>query len=539
MKILIIDDNLDTINLYSEAIFHRLATVESKLGKHAMSNGKEYLEVDGAYSVSNALSKLQSGRYDLLIVDLKIPGTSGEEMGGLEVIRESLRMDPLLPIIVITGYGTIQLARETLTQGVFDFIEKSTTAVDDLINSVKNAIISRKEKLFRSGNPFSPMTGVEPSVFGGRTNELEFFEQRLERALRGNQFEHFLVLGNWGIGKSTLLKEFKKLCQSRGNIASLVLLEPFQSGTKLIDVARSLIESILRDLPFSIDRFKGILNYFDSIGISVLGTGIQMGRNATKIDLSPQSFLFDSLKNVWKDLKDNSDVFVILLDDLDNYAIVPEFLMTLKQTLSLDSIRSSRILVGISSTQTNWHEITKVKKYQPLSRYFLHRIELGPLSERELRETVIRSLSGTSISFSQEVISKVYEYTKGHPFEMQVLCRNLFNNQLMHHVTLDLWEKALMSTIDDLGVAVFEHWYNRVNPGEARVLRAIVECETDVSVREIHEFFTESMVKIAEKSIEKYLQRLIDKQLVARATHERYFIPDVMFRTYLRYKKTL
>ena len=51
------------------------------------------------------------------------------------------------------------------------------------------------------------MTGVEPTVFGGRTQELEFLEQRLDRALYTEFCGYFLVLGDWGIGKSTLLKD--------------------------------------------------------------------------------------------------------------------------------------------------------------------------------------------------------------------------------------------------------------------------------------------------------------------------------------------
>jgi len=422
LKILVVEDNLDTLWIYCRAIIRRTKPDEVKKDGQSATKEEAIVEVEQSDSVSDALSKLRSGRYDLLVVDLKIPGTTGEEMGGLEVIRESLTLDPLRPVIVITGFGTIQLVRDMLTQGVFDFIEKSPTAVDDLVRSVQRAIKSRNEKIVRSGNPFIP-TSVEPTVFGGRTAELEFFEQRLDRVLHGNHSEHFLVLGNWGIGKSTLLKEFRKICQSRGHIASMVQLEPFQTGSKLIDVARSIIEGILRDLPFSVDRFKRISKFFDSVGINVLGTGLQLSRDTTKRDLSPQSFLFDSLMNLWEDIQDKSDVFIILLDDLDNCALVPEIVMTLKQTLSLDAIRTSKILIGISSTHANWYEITATKRHHPLSRYFLARIELNPLSETEMRETVVRSLAGTGVSFSPEIISRVFEYTMFFPLENRTLFR--------------------------------------------------------------------------------------------------------------------
>jgi hypothetical protein len=188
-------------------------------------------------------------------------------MGGLELISESISLDALRPVIAVTGYGTIELARRTLTQGVFDFIEKSETAIKDLIKTVQRAIDSYDEKMLRSGNPFTPMTGVEPAVFGGRTNELEFFEHKLNRTLNTKFAEHFLVLGDWGIGKSTLLKEYKKIRQSRGHIASLIPLEPLQSGTTLIEAARSIVEGILRDLPYPIDQFKKVATFFDSLGI--------------------------------------------------------------------------------------------------------------------------------------------------------------------------------------------------------------------------------------------------------------------------------
>jgi FixJ family two-component response regulator len=69
----------------------------------------------------------------------------------LELISESISLDALRPVIAVTGYGTIELARRTLTQGVFDFIEKSETAIKDLIKAVQRAIDSHDEKMLRSG----------------------------------------------------------------------------------------------------------------------------------------------------------------------------------------------------------------------------------------------------------------------------------------------------------------------------------------------------------------------------------------------------
>jgi NAD-specific glutamate dehydrogenase len=122
---------------------------------------------------------------------------------------------------------------------------------------------------------------------------------------------------------------------------------------------------------------------------------------------------------------------------------------------------------------------------------------------------------------------------------MQVLCYHLFNNQLSKRVNLDLWEKALESSLNDLGAAVFDFWYNDASPEEAKVLVAIAEVGSQVSVKRVHELLAEEKAKISEKNIAKYLQRLVEKQLVARAARGQYMISDAMFRAYLKYRRPL
>ncbi|MBI1924026.1 hypothetical protein HYR99_07225, partial [Candidatus Poribacteria bacterium] len=244
---------------------------------------------------------------------------------------------------------------------------------------------------------------------------------------------------------------YKKICQSRGHLASIVPLEPLQSGTRLTEAARSIVEGILRDLPYPVDRFKKVAQFFNSIGISVLGTGLQFSRDTSKRELSPQAFLHDTLLSLWQDLADKTGVFVILLDDLDNFMTVPEIVMTLKTTLSMEAVKQTRILLGLASAPTNWQKLTSMEMHHPLARYFMSRVELGPLSENEQRETILKSLAGTGVSFNPEVIAWVFEYTEGHPFEMQVLCYHLFHNQLSGRVEVDVWDKSLQAALNVMG----------------------------------------------------------------------------------------
>lgn len=84
-----------------------------------------------------ALHKIKGDNFDILIMDLKMPRMSGMEL--LEEIRE-LKGD--LIIIVITGYATIETAKEAMKQGCFDYITKPFN-LDDIDIIIKRALDMR------------------------------------------------------------------------------------------------------------------------------------------------------------------------------------------------------------------------------------------------------------------------------------------------------------------------------------------------------------------------------------------------------------
>lgn len=67
----------------------------------------------------HCIEKLRSTACDLLITDVKLP-----EMSGIELLTETKRFFPFLPILVITGYGDVPMAVKAMKAGAADFIEK-------------------------------------------------------------------------------------------------------------------------------------------------------------------------------------------------------------------------------------------------------------------------------------------------------------------------------------------------------------------------------------------------------------------------------
>ena len=67
----------------------------------------------------SALNKIREEKINLVVTDERMPGTSG-----MEVLRETKKYDSRIPVIILTGYGTIPLAINALKDGAFYFFEK-------------------------------------------------------------------------------------------------------------------------------------------------------------------------------------------------------------------------------------------------------------------------------------------------------------------------------------------------------------------------------------------------------------------------------
>jgi len=531
--ILIVDDNQDTLRTFSKALRRRIQPPSQ------FSPSSDFirpvLEIICINTVHEALESLRTSAIDVVIVDLYLPGSNGEALGGEEIIAESLNLDPLRPVIVITGYGTLKLARSKFAQGVFDFIDKTgdSSPIDELVAAVQRAFDRQAEKLLRSGNPFTPMAGIQPRVFGGRTKELEFFEQRLNRAINAGLCEHFVLLGQWGIGKSTLLKEYKKICRSRGHIACIVPLEAVKAGSTLSEVAHSLVEGILRDLPFPVQRFKRLTELFRSFGLSFMGMKLDISR-AEKREFLPQAFLHDTFVNLWEDIKEKTGALIILLDDLDNFQPVSEIVMTLRQTLSMEAVQQSRILLGMASSPGMWKGLISSDAHHPLARYFLARTELQPFTGEETRDVIVKCLGSSYVSFAPNVIDKICAVTRGHPFEVQVLCNYLFDNQLSGRVDMEVWDRSLEATLRDVGEAIFDRWLDVLSGQEQMLLCRLAGLDDTFSLESITELAVKDGLFSNIEEIPRIIDKLCSNSILVRLNRSAYSFYDQMFGTYLR-----
>src|SRR5512136_148182 len=114
-----------------------ILVIEDKESMRAML--KQTLEAEGyqvipAQDGADGIKRLADERIGLVLTDLKLP-----KKDGFEVLRAAKLENPLLPVIVMTAYGTIETAVRAVKEGAYDFLTKPFD-VDHLFVLIRRAL---------------------------------------------------------------------------------------------------------------------------------------------------------------------------------------------------------------------------------------------------------------------------------------------------------------------------------------------------------------------------------------------------------------
>jgi len=161
-------------------------------------------------SAEDALQKIKTGNPELIILDLNFSlDTSGKE--GMVLLKQIRQLNPSTPIILITGWGSIELAVQGMKLGANDFINKPWNN-DYLLQSIKTLIDLQKSGKKRHGRKeldslydFKHIIGEDPQV-------LELLETIGRIA---NTDASVLIMGESGTGKELIAEAIHQNSQRR------------------------------------------------------------------------------------------------------------------------------------------------------------------------------------------------------------------------------------------------------------------------------------------------------------------------------------
>jgi len=164
---------------------------------------RQWLELDG-YKVSSAedanaaLLKLQEGPWDIVMLDIKMPG-----IDGLELQRRIKKIDKNIITIMITAFASVETSVQALKEGAFDYIVKPVDP-DDMSHLIRNAVEQRR-LLYENSQLRQHIEEISfPDEIIGESSEIK---RVLEKVLEVSRTDSTVIIkGENGTGKELIAR---------------------------------------------------------------------------------------------------------------------------------------------------------------------------------------------------------------------------------------------------------------------------------------------------------------------------------------------
>jgi DNA-binding NtrC family response regulator len=118
IRLLLVDDEVGFVEVLSKRIIRR------------------GIDVTMAFNGAEAIQALRRQDFDVAVLDLKM-----EDMDGIEILKIFKKMDPNMPVLMLTGHGSEHSASEGKKFGAYDYLTKPYE-LDELIQKIREAIKS-------------------------------------------------------------------------------------------------------------------------------------------------------------------------------------------------------------------------------------------------------------------------------------------------------------------------------------------------------------------------------------------------------------
>ena len=247
--------------------------------------------VKGVSSPIEALNALETGKYDLMLTDLQMPG-----MDGITMLKEAKDRDQDLMVIVMTGHGTIDIAVEAMKAGAVDFILKPFK-LKDIIPLIERALSLRRLRLENA--ELQRRVEERTMALEAANKELEAFSHSVSHDLRA-PLRHISGFA------AMLMAKYAADLPAEAQRHLGVIMEGAQNMSRLIDDLLTFSRTNRQPLAVqSVDMAALASNVIEGLRSAYPGRNIE-----TKVDAIPPCMGDPSLlRQVWINLLGNAFKF--------------------------------------------------------------------------------------------------------------------------------------------------------------------------------------------------------------------------------------
>jgi len=381
-----------------------------------------------------------------------------------------------------------------------------------------------------SVNPFSPQYPASPEYFADRKEAIAYFTKTATSSakLRPPAPTNFIILGEWGVGKTSLLYKFKEIALLKlRRVKSFCFhftLDP--TCCRSWDVFSS---TLLNRLKQNYEASAGLKEKLRSelskwkIAFSIPSVSIQREKR------EEISSLTDSLESLWKKHLEPSgvDICLLFLDDAHYFLVTeqPDAYFTLRNNFQELARRGCNFALILTGPKLLFEEIVDLA--EPFTRFF-HPFYLEPFELEGTREAIAKRIKASKLKLrvSDDVIAAIHKKTEGHPYFVMFTMYELVNAVgTKERISREKFEKHWPSIVATLENNVFKGRLAKVSEKEREVL-------TKISKQDVL-LVSPSMIKSV-KGAPEFFSRLERKGLLLKKERGQYQLFHPLFKDYLQ-----
>ena len=371
-------------------------------------------------------------------------------------------------------------------------------------------------------NPFRKRTGILPSYFTGRENELNELKETYNSTKMGVP-GHLILYGPKGIGKTSLLLKFQKEISDLKNVYSVRI--PLMEGN-FDDIYTLILEKCSDTLGINITHFWEKIN---SLGINIpLIGGISLSREIPKT--SPVIAFEKILNVIYYELDSDNPVLILLFDDLQRIMGNDEtmkILSILQNALIELNLKGKNIMFVATGSEDIFYKIQD--KLDSAVRIFEPYL-IGPLSYEEVCEAINVPIGKENVSFEEDVLKEIYVLSNGIPYYMQILAYHCFEEVNENNkVTMDEFKKASIHSLNILAQREFKVLFNKSTTEERKILCLMAESDETILS---YSYIKNNANLNSEPS--QLLKNLINKNMIIKPSRGKYKLKNNFFKLYLQ-----
>lgn len=371
-------------------------------------------------------------------------------------------------------------------------------------------------------NPFRKRTGILPSYFTGRENELNELKKIYNSTKMGVP-GHLILYGPKGIGKTSLLLKFQEKITNLDDVYSVRI--PLIEGN-FEDIYSLIIEKCFDTLDINIGHFWEKIS---SLGINIpfIG-GVSVSREIPKT--SP-AVAFEKILNViYDELGSDNPVLILLFDDLQRIMGNDEtmkILSILQNALVELNLKGKNIMFVATGSEDIFNKIQD--KLDSAVRIFEPYL-IGPLSYGEVCDAINIPAEEQSVAFEEDVLKEIYELSNGIPYYMQILAYSCFEeNNDDDKVTIAEFKRASMYALNILAQCEFKALFDKSTTEERKILCLMAESDETILS---YSYIKENANLNSEPSA--LLKNLVNKNMIIKPSRGKYKLKNNLFKLYLQ-----